>query len=127
MPTPHESMGDALRPRSVGGRRIAGLAGVVPGLSVRGNNDVVVTGITHDSRQVRAGDLYVARAGERTHGIEHVEAALRAGAVAVLTDPDSASLAVAAGAPSVVVVPHPRAAMGAAAAWTSHDPALGLL
>jgi len=47
---------------------------------------VRVTGITQDSRDVVPGDLYVARAGGRTHGAAHARAARAAGAVAALTD-----------------------------------------
>ena len=92
-----------------------------------GDPGTSVTGITHDSRHVVAGDLYVARAGERTHGIDHVEDAIAAGAVAVLTDEPSAQLAVAAGASAVVAVADPRTAMGPAAAWVYADPAADLL
>jgi UDP-N-acetylmuramoyl-L-alanyl-D-glutamate--2,6-diaminopimelate ligase len=99
----------------------------LPGARLDGDPATTVTGVTHDSRQVHAGDLYIARAGEATHGIDHVGAALRAGAVAVLTDVDSAAVAVAAGAPAVVVVASPRDAMGPAAAWAYGDPATDLL
>jgi UDP-N-acetylmuramoyl-L-alanyl-D-glutamate--2,6-diaminopimelate ligase len=117
----------SLRPSAVAPQRVGQLLERVPGSRLSGDPEVLVTGVTHDSRQVRSGDLYVARAGETTHGIEHVIAAVRAGAVAVLTDPDSAPRATDAGARAVVVVPDPRAAMGATAAWTYGDPAVGLL
>jgi UDP-N-acetylmuramoyl-L-alanyl-D-glutamate--2,6-diaminopimelate ligase len=96
-----------------------------PDVEVEGDPELEVTGITHDSRLVRPGDLYVARAGEHTHGIDHVAEALAAGAVAVLTDRESASRATEAGA--VVVVPDPRGAMGPAAAWTYGDPAASMV
>ena len=91
-----------------------------------GDDTVVVHGMTHDSRLVQAGDLYLARPGEHTHGIQHVDAAVSAGAVAVLTDPASVDAAVAAGAAAVVVVPDPRAAAGPAAAWVYGNPATDL-
>jgi UDP-N-acetylmuramoyl-L-alanyl-D-glutamate--2,6-diaminopimelate ligase len=115
------------RPTAVPAARLAQLLERLPGARLEGDPATTVTGVTHDSRQVQVGDLYIARAGEATHGIDHVDAALRAGAVAVLTDPDSAGQAVAAGAPSVVVVVDPRAAMGPAAAWAYGDPATELL
>lgn len=49
-----------------------------------GAPDTVVTGVTHDSRQVRPGDLFVAVPGERHDGHDHVGAARAAGASAVL-------------------------------------------
>jgi UDP-N-acetylmuramoyl-L-alanyl-D-glutamate--2,6-diaminopimelate ligase len=115
------------RPAGTLPRPVGGLLERLPGARLEGDPQVAVTGVTHDSRTVRPGDLYIARAGERTHGIDHVDAALRAGAVAVLTDPHAAGLALAAGARSVVVVDDVRAAMGAAAAWGFGDPAADLL
>ena len=49
--------------------------------------DTPVTGVTHDSGAVRPGDLYAALAGARHHGVEFLDLARAAGAVAVLTDP----------------------------------------
>src|SRR5881275_1927747 len=105
MPTPpRESMHDAPRPRSVRGCRVRDVADAVADAVVHGDAATVVTGVTHDSRQVRRGDLYVARPGEKTHGIRHVDAAVAAGAVAVLTDPTSVETATSAGAAAVVAV-----------------------
>jgi len=46
--------------------------------------DVVVTGVTTDSRSIAPGDLFVALAGERFDGHDFVDRALAAGAVAAL-------------------------------------------
>jgi UDP-N-acetylmuramoyl-L-alanyl-D-glutamate--2,6-diaminopimelate ligase len=108
-------------------QRVDGLLDRLPGSVASGDVTTTVTGVTHDSRQVRPGDLYVARAGAATHGIDHVDAAVRAGAVAVLTDPSSSDRATAAGAHAVVVSADPRVAMGPAAAWVYGDPAADLL
>jgi UDP-N-acetylmuramoyl-L-alanyl-D-glutamate--2,6-diaminopimelate ligase len=116
-----------LRPRAVAPQRLGHLLERLAGSRIDGDPETEVTGVTHDSRQVRNGDLYVARAGEQTHGIEHVSSALAAGAVAVLTDAESAARATAAGAGAVVVVSDPRSSMGAAAAWVYDDPAAALL
>jgi len=59
------------------------LALLVSGTS---HGDATVTGITHDSRLVRPGDLYIAAPGANAHGIEFVEQALSNGAVAIATD-----------------------------------------
>lgn len=56
-----------------------------PGTELSGD-DVVVSGISQDSRAVNAGDLFVARSGLSHRGIDFVEAAVVAGAVAVLID-----------------------------------------
>src|SRR5580693_6731283 len=92
------------RPLEVLPRRLELLLDRLPGARIDGDPATTVTGVTHDSRSVRAGDLYIARAGEHTHGIDHVDAARAAGAVAVLTDPSSVEAATATGVPAVVVV-----------------------
>src|SRR5947209_3775652 len=116
----------SIRPQHVPAQRIVGLVQRLSGARVHGDADALVSGITHDSRQVRAGDVYVARAGQHTHGIDHVAQALAAGATAVLTDPQSAPTATEAGAPVVLEVDDPQSAAGPAAAWVYGDPALDL-
>jgi UDP-N-acetylmuramoyl-L-alanyl-D-glutamate--2,6-diaminopimelate ligase len=121
-------MSDApIRPGEVAPRRVAALVERLGRGRLDGDALLTVTGITHDSRDVLPGDLYVARAGAHTHGIDHVEQAVAAGAVAVLTDQASAPRAATAGAQAVVVVDSPRDVMGAAAAWVYGDPAASLL
>ena len=120
-------MPDQLRPEQVPAQPVGGLVDRLPGARLHGDPDVAVTGITHDSRQVQRGDLYLARAGERVHGIRFLADALTAGAVAVLTDAGSVDTAVAAGSAAVVEVPDPRAATGPAAAWVYGDPSHDLV
>ena len=115
------------RPREVLPQRLAGLLDRLPGARLDGDPDTLVTGISHDSRAIRPGDLYVARAGANTHGIAHVDAARAAGAVAVLTDAGSAAAARTAGVEAVVVVADVPAVMGAAAAWAYSDPSASML
>ncbi len=85
----------------------------------------MVSGLTLDSRQVRPGDAYVALPGSRTHGIRFAAAALQAGAVAILTDPDGAASGAAAGLP-LVVVDRPRTVMAHWAAEVYGRPAEAL-
>ncbi|MEW2286593.1 UDP-N-acetylmuramoyl-L-alanyl-D-glutamate--2,6-diaminopimelate ligase [Streptomyces sp. NPDC047841] len=85
-----------------------------------------VTGITHDSRAVRPGDLYAALPGARLHGADFVTQAASLGAVAVLTDPTGAERAAASGLP-VLVVEDPRGRMGELAATIYHHPGRDLL
>ncbi|MFJ7148178.1 UDP-N-acetylmuramoyl-L-alanyl-D-glutamate--2,6-diaminopimelate ligase [Streptomyces sp. NPDC100445] len=85
-----------------------------------------VTGITHDSRAVRPGDLYAALPGARLHGADFVTQAAGLGAVAVLTDPTGAERAAATGLP-VLVVDDPRARMGELAATIYGRPGRDLL
>jgi UDP-N-acetylmuramoyl-L-alanyl-D-glutamate--2,6-diaminopimelate ligase len=58
--------------------------------------DPEVTGIQHDSRRVRPGDLFVALPGERFDGRSFAAAAEAAGAVAVVGPPPSAEMAAVA-------------------------------
>lgn len=85
-----------------------------------------VTGITHDSRAVRPGDLYAALPGARLHGADFVTQAAGLGAVAVLTDPTGAERAAATGLP-VLVVDDPRARMGELATTIYGHPGRDLL
>jgi UDP-N-acetylmuramoyl-L-alanyl-D-glutamate--2,6-diaminopimelate ligase len=121
---PRES--SVLRPEDRRAQRIAGLVERLPGALLHGDPATAVSGITHDSRMVQRGDVYLARSGATTHGITFVADALTAGAAAVLTDPDSVAAAVAAGCPTVVEVPDPRGATGPAAAWVYGDPSADL-
>ncbi|MFL6076101.1 MAG: UDP-N-acetylmuramoyl-L-alanyl-D-glutamate--2,6-diaminopimelate ligase [Mycobacteriales bacterium] len=107
-----------LRPDHPGARRLGELAGIL-GVPVSG--EATVTGVTHDSRNVRPGDLYAALPGARTHGANFAAGAAAAGAAALLTDPDGAERAAGAGLPALVV-PEPRAVLGQVAAWVYGDP-----
>ncbi|MER5639697.1 UDP-N-acetylmuramoyl-L-alanyl-D-glutamate--2,6-diaminopimelate ligase [Kitasatospora sp. NPDC002227] len=85
-----------------------------------------VTGITHDSRAVRPGDVYVAFGGANAHGASFAGQAAEAGAVALLTDAAGAELAAGSGLP-VLLVESPRAVMGELAAELYRHPAERLL
>ena len=76
--------------------------------------DAAVTGVAIDSRAVAAGDLFVALPGERTHGARYAEAAVAAGAAAVLVE--HATPGPVAGVSPVVQVDSAVAALGAIAA-----------
>ncbi|MFE5590561.1 UDP-N-acetylmuramoyl-L-alanyl-D-glutamate--2,6-diaminopimelate ligase [Streptomyces sp. NPDC056549] len=85
-----------------------------------------ISGITHDSRAVRPGDLYAALPGARTHGADFVAQAAGLGAVAILTDPAGAERAAATGLP-VLAVENPRGRMGELAAAIYGRPGEDLL
>jgi UDP-N-acetylmuramoyl-L-alanyl-D-glutamate--2,6-diaminopimelate ligase len=96
----------------------------------------LVGGITHDSRQVRPGDLYVALPGSHAHGADFYEQAVRSGAAAVLTDPAGtgviARMVGGRGSASdgrtlpIVVVDNPREQLGAVAARIFGNPSEAL-
>ena len=70
-----------MKPRSMD------LAALVAGYANAGEaGDIVVHGLAIDSREVRAGDAFVALEGSRQHGITFAPMALARGAVAVLAE-----------------------------------------
>jgi len=105
-----------------------------PLLEVRGGAEgVVVTGISLSSARVLPGDVYAALPGSRAHGASYVDAAVGAGAVAVVTDPAGAEMCAetCAGvgegtAVPVIVVRRPRQLLGDLAARVYGDPAEAL-
>ncbi|MEU6116450.1 UDP-N-acetylmuramoyl-L-alanyl-D-glutamate--2,6-diaminopimelate ligase [Streptomyces sp. NPDC047117] len=88
--------------------------------------EAAVTGITHDSRAVRPGDIYAALPGARLHGADFAAQARELGAAAILTDPAGTERAAATGLP-VLTVDNPRARMGALAVSIYGDPGAELL
>ncbi|GAB3178319.1 UDP-N-acetylmuramoyl-L-alanyl-D-glutamate--2,6-diaminopimelate ligase [Streptomyces incanus] len=112
------------RPARVTATPLAELAGQLGTTVPQRTADV--TGITHDSRAVRPGDLYAALPGARVHGADFVNQAAGLGAVAVLTDPSGAERVAAAGLPALVV-DDPRAGMGELAATIYGHPGRDLL
>ncbi len=124
-----------LRPHGGPGRPLSGLASLLgmvstgqpgPDLLTGPDGPVLVTGVTHDSRQVQPGDLYAALPGGRFHGAQFCGQAVAAGAVAVLTDPAGRDRARECGLP-VFVVADPRARLGEVADWVYRHPSGKLL
>ncbi|MCW2845078.1 MAG: UDP-N-acetylmuramoyl-L-alanyl-D-glutamate--2,6-diaminopimelate ligase [Nocardioides sp.] len=87
--------------------------------------DREVTGVSLSSQRILPGDVYAALPGARAHGIEFAPAAVAAGAVAVLTDPEGAAAAAAIDVP-LLVVETPRALLGRFAARVYGSPATSL-
>ncbi|HVE98387.1 MAG TPA: UDP-N-acetylmuramoyl-L-alanyl-D-glutamate--2,6-diaminopimelate ligase [Mycobacteriales bacterium] len=116
----HE-LSTVLRPRQTVARPLTGVHALVPGAVLEGDPaGVEVTGVTHDSRAVRPGDLYAALPGSTVHGADFIGRAAAAGAVAVLTDrPGPHPL-------PTVVVADPRRHLGPVSAWVYDDPSRSL-
>jgi UDP-N-acetylmuramoyl-L-alanyl-D-glutamate--2,6-diaminopimelate ligase len=120
----------AIRPTHPEGRPLSGL-GALLGVKLAAStsrepvsiadDDWCLSGVTHDSRAVRPGDLYAALPGSRVHGAQFSAAAVEAGAVAILTDPAGRDRAAACGVP-VFVIADPRARLGEVACWIYGNP-----
>jgi UDP-N-acetylmuramoyl-L-alanyl-D-glutamate--2,6-diaminopimelate ligase len=89
-------------------------------------NDIMVSGLTLDSRSVRAGDAFVALAGAAHHGIEFASAAFERGAAAVIADTQGAGAAPGRQDARVVWVDGLRARLGAIAARFYGDPSAAM-
>lgn len=123
VPKPDQTTVSPPRPAEAAALPLAELAGRLGLPPVEGG---AVTGVTHDSRAVRPGDVYVAFPGANHHGAAFAAKAADAGAVAVLTDPAGAELAAPTGLP-LLVVDRPRARMGELAAIVYGHPSERLL
>ena len=78
-------------------------------------NDVTITGLTADSRAVRPGFLFAAIPGTRLDGRDYIDAAVRAGAAAVLAPPDVTEERVTPGI-SLITADNPRRSLARMAA-----------
>ena len=93
----------------------AGLPGIRPARTAAPDTDIMLTGLTINSREVLPGDLYVALPGARHHGAGFAASAAGAGAAAVLTDEEGAHLLADLPVP-VYVTSDPRRLVGPLAA-----------
>lgn len=84
-----------------------------------GDGATLISGLTLSSNLIQEGDLFIALAGEKTHGADFVTEAISKGAVAVLTDALGASKI--QGLP-VIVSSNPRRAAGVISAWFYGEP-----
>jgi UDP-N-acetylmuramoyl-L-alanyl-D-glutamate--2,6-diaminopimelate ligase len=119
-------MMDAVEDEAQGaGLRLDELSRELPEVAaIAGDASVRVRGVRHDSRAVRAGDLFVARKGDRFDGSAFVADAVARGASAVMAAPgavDAARLAV-----PVVFVSDPAGALGYAASAVYGHPSFSL-
>ena len=82
---------------------------------------IAVRGVTNDSREIRAGSLFVAVPGLHVDGHEYVAAAASAGAAAAIVERPLPEVDL----PQLVVADS-RTALAAAAAWWYGDPSRDL-
>ena len=110
-----------LRPHEpIPGRTLRAVAELTSAFSKHSDLEgISITGVSIDSHQIEAGDLFVAVAGAKVHGATYAGNAKLNGAVAVLTDEVGAVLATDL---PVLVVGDPRVSAGAIAAWLHKEP-----
>lgn len=88
------------RPKT-NGSELSQLAALVSGTF---SEEATVYGITHDSKSVQPGDLYVALQGAIRHGIEFVDEAIANGAVAIASDSHGTAISKQKGLPTIELV-----------------------
>lgn len=65
------------------------LLSLMPGAQVRGNQDIVITDVTADSRSIIEGSLFIALKGATVDGHKFVKSAFEKGALAAIVEDDS--------------------------------------
>jgi len=110
-----------LRPHDpIPGRTLRAVAELTSAISKSSDlENILIAGISIDSHQIEAGDLFVAVAGTKVHGATYAGNAKLNGAVAVLTDEVGAGIITDL---PVLVVADPRATAGVVAAWLYKEP-----
>lgn len=99
------------------------ILGVIDHSAVAGDTSVTVTGVTHDSRRIEPGWVFVALPGATTDGLKFVDDAIRSGAAAVIAQ--KLPLNRTAKVPWVEV-PNTRAVLGTIAALVNGRPTRAL-
>jgi len=105
------------RPKTIGSE-LSQLASLVGG---KPTGEVKVFGISHDSRSLQPGDLYIALQGEKNHGIDFLDEAILNGAVAVATDSHGADAVIQKSLPLIELL-DPRQDMAILAASIYGNP-----
>jgi UDP-N-acetylmuramoyl-L-alanyl-D-glutamate--2,6-diaminopimelate ligase len=108
---------DGLIERLTTERRLVGARRDGRAIGAAGIADIAVRGVTHDSRRVTAGTLFVAVPGLHVDGHDYVEAAAARGAAAAILERPLPELAIAQ-----LIVDGSRPALASAASWWYGDP-----
>jgi len=119
-PTTPTSLGTLIE-RLEGEGRLRGARRDGRAIGVAGLRDIVVSGVTQDSRAVRPGSLFVAVPGQHVDGHEFVAHAAASGAVAALVERPLPDLDL-----PQLIVQSTSVALATAAAWWYRDPSAEL-
>ncbi len=93
-------------------------------LGAENSADFEFSGITSNSNEIQAGDLFVALPGAKNHGANFVDQAKSSGAVAVLTDTNGKEIV--GNKLPVIVIQDPRKELGVIASWFYEFPSRSL-
>lgn len=75
-------------------------AAILLGAKEQNFSDISFTGLAHKDSDIQPGDIFLAFPGAKVHGATFIDSAIKAGAVAVLTDEEGARLAI--GIPTLI-------------------------
>ena len=107
------------RPLTNANKNLAAISNVIGAFSSESIDGIEISGIAQSSDDVVAGDLFIALAGQKVHGAAFAKDAIKAGAIAVLTDALGAEMI--SGVP-VLICENPRRAAGIVSAWFYEEP-----
>ena len=93
-------------------------------LGVSCDNEIIFSGITANSKNILAGDLFVALPGTKFHGANFIDDAINSGAVAVLTD--SAGATIIGSKLPILEMEQVRAFLGPLCSWFYDSPSQNL-
>ena len=98
---------------------VARLISATTNLTEADLSKATITGVTHNSLEVEAGDLFVGIAGAKHHGVEFAASAKKSGAVAIVTDAKGAELSTEL---PTLIVKNPREAAALIATYLYRQP-----
>jgi UDP-N-acetylmuramoyl-L-alanyl-D-glutamate--2,6-diaminopimelate ligase len=84
-------------------------------------SDLVITGIAQDASEIQPGDIFVAIQGQKKHGIEFLDIAIKNGAVAMITDTKGENSKL-----PTIYLDNPRKLVGLIAAHIYEDPSANM-
>ena len=109
-----QSIPPILRPDNPNQVRLSQLAAELEVDFAQGTTDVVLTGVSMNTGDLRSGDIFFAMPGLKTHGAKFASQAIGLGAVAIATDGDGL-LEMGKVSVPVIIVENPRLRLGEAA------------
>jgi UDP-N-acetylmuramoyl-L-alanyl-D-glutamate--2,6-diaminopimelate ligase len=109
-----QSILPVLRPDNPNQLRLSDLASAI-GFSLKGRTEnVLITGVSMNTADIRPGDIFFAMPGLKTHGAKFIDEAVSGGAVAIATDSEGSKIIGPSRLP-LLVVENPRLYLGQAA------------